>query len=786
MIVCISGESQPILRQVLTTNSTPIVGGTNVVVVNNGTNLSINTPGGSGAALPWTAVATNLTAGKIPVIGTQKTNLQEAASSDLQSNLGNVYQSTNAALTALAGNPALYQATNAALTALSSNPNLYQSTNAALTALAANANLYQATNGNLTTLAGGEGGFLTAALPASNLTQLINLSQLQAAIPGNIVKFLDTATPRNGFTLTGTVDATNQASIYLPAQWTNSAVAASTGDYIAAFISSNTFSTIVSGIADVEAYCFENSAGSGSLSAEVYAVNSVSKIEEHEFTPSAAFQSVASGTTPTILAWSVPLTDYTSTTNFYMMVKFKVRVDSGASLTARIVTGGSFPSHFTLNVPSSFFQPAFTTGVGVTNVANVLSANYTPGANITFTTNAYGSVSIAGSAGAADNWSASGTTNSTLPGQAFMDSLRVTNNSQVAHIGVGVAADANTPLLVDRSGIGATPSDGITITNATAAGAGAQQYSPAIHFGGQGFKTDVTTGSQPLDWRVYVQPVQGAGNPTSQLNFDSSVNGAAFANRFQLLSNGGAISAASVSCGASSKFAWTGLSAMTAPLDGYIQLANTAGSGFTQLRLGVDSATPSATVTIRSGGSRGGTDTDTAGGSLLLSGSQGTGTGAGGAVKFATYGSSNSTGNAIGPQTIRAFASAKYVTLTESSATLIGNVAVPSGKILGVQMFCTVNANDATPDYQAKSSRVSFDAVNKGGTVTVGAVTQTDNGIAETAGASTLAVTYTAVANGNGVDIKCSATSSLTQTILQCRWHITSMNSDDVATVTPQ
>lgn len=586
LLICITGESQPILRQVLTTNATPIVGGTNVVVVNNGTNLSINTPGGgTGSALPWTAVATNLTAGKIPVIGTQKTNLQEAASSDLQSNLGNVYQSTNAALTALS----------------------------------ANANLYQATNGNLTTLAGGDAKVNATVVTNSALFQNVTASRV------------------------GVFDSLK-----------------------------NLTNVVTTGILK----------GDGTAAA---------------------------------------LTDWTN--------------------TAGIFTGGT----------TTFLRADGTM--------------QTPG-------------------GASDNWSASGTTNSSLPGQAFMDSLRVTNNSQVAHIGVGVAADPNTPVLVDRSGIGATPSDGITLTNATAAGSGAQQYSPAIHFGGQGFKTDVTTGSQPLDWRVYVQPIQGAGNPTSQLNFDSSVNGAAFANKFQLLSNGGVISVASVSCGASSKFAWTGLSAMTAPLDGYIQLANTAGSGFTQLRLGVDSATPSATVTIRSGGSRGGTDTDTAGGSLLLSGSQATGTGAGGALKFATYGSSNSTGNAIGPQTIRAFASAKYVTLTEASATLIGNVAVPSGKFVGVQMFCTVNATDGT-DFQALSSRVSFDAVNKGGTVTVGAVTQTDNAAAVSSGTLT-PVTYTAVANGNGVDIKCAATSSLTQTILQCRWHITSMNSDDVATVTPQ
>jgi hypothetical protein len=45
-------------------------------------------------------------------------------------------------------------------------------------------------------------------------------------------------------------------------------------------------------------------------------------------------------------------------------------------------------------------QAAFTTGVGVTNISNVLSANLTEGSNITFTTNANGNVTIASSGGA--------------------------------------------------------------------------------------------------------------------------------------------------------------------------------------------------------------------------------------------------------------------------------------------------------------------------------------------------------------------------------------------------
>ena len=44
-------------------------------------------------------------------------------------------------------------------------------------------------------------------------------------------------------------------------------------------------------------------------------------------------------------------------------------------------------------------QPSFTTAAGVTNVANVLSANLTAGSNVTLTTNANGQISIAASGG---------------------------------------------------------------------------------------------------------------------------------------------------------------------------------------------------------------------------------------------------------------------------------------------------------------------------------------------------------------------------------------------------
>jgi hypothetical protein len=88
--------------------------------------------------------------------------LYQATNAALTALAGNpqLYQATNVNLTALAANPQIYQATNSALTALASNPSLYQATNVNLTALAANPQLYQATNANLTTLAANNGANL--------------------------------------------------------------------------------------------------------------------------------------------------------------------------------------------------------------------------------------------------------------------------------------------------------------------------------------------------------------------------------------------------------------------------------------------------------------------------------------------------------------------------------------------------------------------------------------------------------------------------------------------------
>lgn len=78
------------------------------------------------------------------------------------------------------------------------------------------------------------------------------------------------------------------------------------------------------------------------------------------------------------------------------------------------------------------------------------------------------------------------------------------------------------------AGIGATSTDGVLVTNTTAAATGAQQWSPRLRLRGFGWKTDATAASQAVDFKLEVVPVEGAAAPTGNLVIGASINGGAF------------------------------------------------------------------------------------------------------------------------------------------------------------------------------------------------------------------------------------------------------------------
>jgi hypothetical protein len=199
-------------------------------------------------------------------------------------------------------------------------------------------------------------------------------------------------------------------------------------------------------------------------------------------------------------------------------------------------------------------------------------------------------------------------------------------------------------------------------------------------------------------------------------------------------------------------------------------------------RLDINNNSSQRILSIVDGGyinGRTGSGTDAVGYQINIRGGSGTGTGAGGPVILETA-LSGSTGTATNSMSTRTYQNAKPVTLTESAATTIATIAVGSSKYVGAKLFVTVNADNAT-DFQAQSSTLVVNAVNKAGTVTP-TITQVDGTTAASTG--TLTATYTVTTSGNNVIIQCNALSSLTQTTLDAKWSIETLNSDDTAAVT--
>jgi hypothetical protein len=212
-----------------------------------------------------------------------------------------------------------------------------------------------------------------------------------------------------------------------------------------------------------------------------------------------------------------------------------------------------------------------------------------------------------------------------------------------------------------QTALGTTPLAGATLTNTTAAAAGAQQVSPATVWTGRGWKTTATAASQEVSFRAYTLPVQGSTNPTGTWALQSSINGGAWTDMMTVTS--GNVASATTFQAGNSSFNNSGFQAGNASFSntgfasglssGTFSLANLAflswGGTTGNLRQGAyaDVAAPVAqTFSVQSVSA--GT-TNTAGVNRIISGSQGTGTGVGGDILFqcSQPGVSSSSQNAL-------------------------------------------------------------------------------------------------------------------------------------------
>ena len=93
--------------------------------------------------------------------------------------------------------------------------------------------------------------------------------------------------------------------------------------------------------------------------------------------------------------------------------------------------------------------------------------------------------------------------------------------------------------ITDIQSIGATSTDGVVLTDTTAATAGNQSWSPRVRWTGQGWKTNATAGSQEVDAIAEVQPVQGTANPTFNWVLSGQINNGGYAPLLTVPSGGG-------------------------------------------------------------------------------------------------------------------------------------------------------------------------------------------------------------------------------------------------------
>lgn len=206
-----------------------------------------------------------------------------------------------------------------------------------------------------------------------------------------------------------------------------------------------------------------------------------------------------------------------------------------------LITGGSATTF--LNGAGSYTTPIGTVYTGTTNRISVtgtvidIAATYVGQSSITtlgtITTGVWNGTAIANA----------NLANSTISGVALggtLAALSATNatltfsgsydGTTARTIGINLA-NANTWTAAQThnfNAIGTVVTDAVLLTNTIAAAAGAQQYSPALHFTGQGWKTTATAASQALDWQIYAQSVQGTSAASTKLIFQAAVNGGAY------------------------------------------------------------------------------------------------------------------------------------------------------------------------------------------------------------------------------------------------------------------
>lgn len=142
-----------------------------------------------------------------------------------------------------------------------------------------------------------------------------------------------------------------------------------------------------------------------------------------------------------------------------------------------------------------------------------------------------------------------------IGGNAASENLNITSTSHTTKgkiiIGISAYDEANNYLGVGTqtpssrvdattTGLGTTQTQtsGFAAVNSTPAAVNAQQISGSYRYKGFGWKTNAPAGSQAVESRSWLLPIQGTTSPTSRLKWEFSTNGGAYTERFGIGNNG--------------------------------------------------------------------------------------------------------------------------------------------------------------------------------------------------------------------------------------------------------
>jgi hypothetical protein len=215
----------------------------------------------------------------------------------------------------------------------------------------------------------GDGAGLTNSLGATNQFQFVTLSQLESYLgAGQHMWFYGSSNIAGAMNVGATV-TTNWA--YSTASTgtavTNTYAAVTNGQYLASYVSADTFRNILSGSVSGEIYAYKggNPSHTAGIKMEVYLFDTVGGTNIYEFEPSPAYQALT--TTKTLYRFSIPTIDYSYATDLRVVAKIKATVTG--SPTVYLSTEGADSSHAAITVPAA-------TGAGEANTASSLGNGY--------------------------------------------------------------------------------------------------------------------------------------------------------------------------------------------------------------------------------------------------------------------------------------------------------------------------------------------------------------------------------------------------------------------------